>query len=142
MCSQYTGSDFGGTDQGDLLGSVIGTLGIVGAALSVGAIETEVKIYANCEFDSRSVKRIVLLEFINLLQERGALAEDPAAWKWPCDQLNGPVKILDGESVGSLVYSHHHKTSIRRERIHHEQESDLHCGGVDGSAGGGHDGRV
>lgn len=50
------------------------------AGTSRGAIEAEVKIYANREFDTRSVKRIVLPALINLLQERNALAEDPTAW--------------------------------------------------------------
>ena len=47
---------------------------------SLGAIEAEVKLYANREFDTRSVERAVLPALVGLLQERDALAEDPGGW--------------------------------------------------------------
>ena len=47
---------------------------------SIGAIECEVKIYANRALDSRSVKRLVLAALIDFLQEKDALAEiEPGA---------------------------------------------------------------
>ena len=46
---------------------------VMGASL--GAIQAEVKIFANREFDTRSVERAVLPALVNLLQEKDALAE-------------------------------------------------------------------
>lgn len=48
---------------------------------SRGAIDAEVKLYANREFDTRSVERAVLPALIDLLQDRDALAENP---DWTC----------------------------------------------------------
>ena len=41
---------------------------------TLGAIQTEVKLYVNRDYDSRTVKRTVLPALVNLLQERDALA--------------------------------------------------------------------
>lgn len=41
----------------------------------LGTIEAEVKLYVNRAFDTRTVKRAVLPALIDLLQERGAIAE-------------------------------------------------------------------
>ena len=48
---------------------------IEGAAL--GTIQAEIKIYANRDFDTRAVKRAVLPALVDLLQQRGALADLP-----------------------------------------------------------------
>ncbi len=47
------------------------------AGASLGAIQAEVKIYANRSADSRTVERAVLPALVNLLQERHALADLP-----------------------------------------------------------------
>ena len=42
---------------------------------TLGAIQAEIKVYANREYDTRMVKRAVLPALVNLLQQRDALAK-------------------------------------------------------------------